>query len=54
MKTIKRMDEFDPTLWHYERLKDDAAEKKVNVRKEGWSYCSKQEWKKNVRDFNKN
>jgi len=45
MKTIKRMD--SDSVWHYERVTDDVAERKV---REGWSYCSKQEWKKNVRD----
>lgn len=41
MKCIKKHGEI-------KRLKNDVAEELVS--NEGWNYCSKSEWKKEVRD----
>lgn len=43
MKTVTRNGD-------YLRLEDKEAESKVRV---GWKYCSKSDWKLNVRDFGK-
>lgn len=44
MKTIKKGSE-------YKRVSDSEAELLVKIKQ--YSYCSKQEWKKNVRDIGK-
>ena len=43
MKTIKKDSK-------YKRVKDKEAESLVRL---GWNYCSKEEWKKKVRDKDK-
>jgi len=43
MKTLKKADT-------YVRVSDKEADEKV---KYGWSFCPKNEWKTNVRDFGK-
>jgi hypothetical protein len=44
MKTIKKGLE-------YKRVNETEAEAFVSVK--GWKYCPKNEWKTNIRDFNK-
>jgi hypothetical protein len=44
MKTVKKGSE-------YKRVSDSEAHTLVTINK--YSYCSKQEWKQNVRDINK-
>lgn len=47
MKTLKRQ---TPKGVEYKRTSDPDASNLVRI---GWSYCPKEEWKKNVRDFGK-
>lgn len=44
MKTIKKGEEI---------VRKDDIDAEVMVKKHGWSYCKKAEWKKQVRDKNK-
>ena len=47
MKTLKKINKGETD---YRRVNDTDATSMV---KSGWSYCSKTEWKTNVRDFGK-
>lgn len=50
MKTVKKINSKTNEP-EYRRLADFEAE---NLIRTGWAFCSKNEWKTNVRDFNKN
>jgi hypothetical protein len=47
MKTLKKQNDKG---FEYKRVNDLEADKLV---KTGWSFCPKNEWKVNVRDWNK-
>jgi hypothetical protein len=48
MKTLKRTNQKGEV--EYKRIEDSLAE---NLTRVGWTYCPKNEWKTNVRDFGK-